>query len=214
MPVVPARLVADVFPIYCAVTVIRAEAQGREISSWSQGRLQEGEAAARPGEFREGASPGNCDDQTSTRYSRLSTLTTLSFSSPPSLSHSTVNATFHLTNHRPGYCHDDQSEANNSLPSAIPNDTDRARTHSSAFPASPGGELRRNLRPEGRPRTPDTAGCHPGPLIGQDPPLAPAPSGGNFYRERTASVNKQLTTVSAVTLGQSDDGGFCKRYED
>ena len=46
---VPARLVADVFPIYCAVTVIRAEAQGREISSWSQGRLQEGEAAARPG---------------------------------------------------------------------------------------------------------------------------------------------------------------------
>ena len=46
-----------VFPIYCAVTVIRAEAQGREISSWSQGRLQEGEAAARPGEAREGSLP-------------------------------------------------------------------------------------------------------------------------------------------------------------
>ena len=64
-----------------------------------KGRLPRGQG--RPGK---GASPGNCDNQTSTRYSSFSTLTTLSFSSPPSLSHSTVNATFLLTNQRPGYC--------------------------------------------------------------------------------------------------------------
>ena len=52
--------------------------QGREIPTWSQGRLQEGEATSRPGE---GASPGNCDDQTSTRYSRSGT----HFLSPPLL---------------------------------------------------------------------------------------------------------------------------------
>ena len=42
----------------------------------------------------------------------------------------------------------------------------------------------------------------------------PTPRTSTIWRQflqRTASVNKQLTTVSAVTLGQSDEGGFCKR---
>ena len=52
---VPAPLAAGLMylsTIYCA--------QGREISSWSQGRLKEGEAGARPGRGGgEGASPEN-----------------------------------------------------------------------------------------------------------------------------------------------------------
>ena len=62
---VPAPLAAGL--MYLLFTALR------EISSWSQGRLKEGEDGARPGrrggEEGEGASPDNWDDQTSTWYS-------------------------------------------------------------------------------------------------------------------------------------------------
>ena len=51
-PVVPTRLVADVFPIYCAVTVIRAEA-GLRGGKYQLG-LKAVSKKGRPGEARGG----------------------------------------------------------------------------------------------------------------------------------------------------------------
>ena len=97
------RLVVDVFPIYCAVTVMRLRLGSGEgnIKLVSRPSLRRGGCR----EAREGGRerpPGNRDDQTSsTRYTFLIIL--------PPFPILQKTQRFHLTNRKPEYCHDDQS---------------------------------------------------------------------------------------------------------
>ena len=96
---------------------------------------------------------------------------------------------------KPGYCHDDQSKVSSKRhPSCQGPGPDTFFR----FPrvSRPGVAAQFADRLESR--APDTAGCHPRPLIGQDPPLTPAQPHHLAAIFTEDSFGKQ-TTVSAVT---------------